>query len=162
MSAADRRLRLPGLALLAALLASCWASAADAQLPRALVAVAGHVIQVEVADTPAARMRGLSGRARLDAGHGMLFPYAVPDRPGFWMKDMRFALDLIWIRDGRVVDLTLRAPYRAEGRLPIYMPREPVDLVLEVPAGTAEHWHWRRGDPVRVDPPWPRPSGGAP
>lgn len=162
MRGASRSLRMAGGLLLAALLASCGSRSAGAQLPSARVTVAGHAIQVEVAASRQARVRGLSGRRALAADHGMLFPYAVADIPAFWMKDMNFDLDLVWIRGGRVVDLTARAPHRVEGPLPIYRPSEPVDLVLEVPAGTAARLGWRRGDAVQVAPPWPDPTGGAP
>jgi uncharacterized membrane protein (UPF0127 family) len=162
MKGALRSLWLAGPLLLAGCLASCWMRSAGVELQRARVTVAGHTIQVEVAESPAARMRGLSGRPALAADHGMLFTYDVASVPAFWMKDMRFDLDLVWIRGGRVVDLTARAPHRVEGPLPVYRPSEPVDLVLEVPAGTAARFGWRPGDAVEVVPPWPDPTGGAP
>jgi hypothetical protein len=59
--------------------------------------------QLEVADTPAAREQGLSGRGTLAADAGMLFAY---DREGvlcFWMKDMQFPLDIIWLDAARTV-----------------------------------------------------------
>lgn len=68
-------------------------------------------LMVEVVDTPAARTRGLMGRRRLLAGHGMLFVFPEPGRYGFWMKNTHIPLDIIWISpDKRVVHLAERLP----------------------------------------------------
>jgi hypothetical protein len=114
-----------------------------------------HVIQVEVADTPARKRRGLSGRNTLGEGAGMLFPYARAGKHGFWMYDMYFDIDIVWIRGDRVVDITHGAVHDPPGKLPSYRPSEPADTVLEVPAGTARRLGWSAGDPVRVEPPIP-------
>jgi uncharacterized membrane protein (UPF0127 family) len=148
-------MRLGPCALAVLLLAACAAEVepTPTAAPRAEVSVGMHVVRAEVADTLERRTRGLSGRESLREGEGMVFPYAQADRHGFWMKDMRFDIDIVWIRAGRVVDVTHRAVHDPPGELPVYRPREPADLVLEVPAGTAERLGWRPGDPVRVDPP---------
>ena len=121
--------------------------------PTAEVTIGIHRIQAEVADTPERKNRGLSGRPRLAEGRGMVFPYARAGRHGFWMVDMHFDIDIVWIRGDRIVDVTSRAPHDPPGELPLYRPREPADLVLEVPAGTAERQGWRIGDRVTIDPP---------
>lgn len=126
-----------------------------------VVTIRGRRIAVELADTLEKKARGLGDRDALAPRTGMLFPYAMPGVHAFWMAGMRFDLDLVWIRDGRIVDITARVPHpppeasRGPGLppLPVYSPREPADLVLEVTAGTAEQLGWRIGDPVRVDPP---------
>ena len=128
---------------------------AGASHPRAQVTVGMHHVQVDVADTPERKSRGLSGRTGLAEDRGMLFPYARADQHGFWMFDMHFDIDIVWIRDGRVVDVTHGAAHDPPGDLPIHRPSEPADLVLEVPAGTAAQLGWRAGDPVQVKPPIP-------
>jgi uncharacterized membrane protein (UPF0127 family) len=149
--------------LLALLLAGCAGEreAPTSAYPTAEVTIGIHRVQVEVADTPERRNRGLSGRPRLAEGRGMVFPYARAGRHGFWMVDMHFDIDIVWIRGDRIVDVTSRAPHDPPGELPLYRPREPADLVLEVPAGTAERLGWRIGDRVTVDPPArpPAPTG---
>ena len=128
--------------------------------PIAEVTIGIHRVQVEVANTPERMSRGLSGRASLAKGQGMIFPYAQADRHGFWMYDMHFDIDIVWIRDGRIVDVTSRAPHDPPGELPVYRPGVPADLVLEVPAGTAEELGWKIGDRVTVDPrDPPHPAG---
>jgi uncharacterized membrane protein (UPF0127 family) len=77
------------------------------------------------------------------------------------MFDMHFDIDIVWIRDDRIVDVTPRARHDPPGELPIHRPREPANLVLEVPAGTAEKLGWKIGDRVTVEPPLlPRAPAG--
>jgi uncharacterized membrane protein (UPF0127 family) len=96
----------------------------------------------------------------------MLFVFDEPGYPAFWMQGMRFDLDLVWARGGRIVDVTPNVPRPPPGPdpnaapLPVYRPREPANLVLEVPAGTAAALGWHPGDALEVDPPLPAP--GAP
>lgn len=123
---------------------------AEPPAPRARVTIGVHVIDAEVADTPARKQRGLSGRASLGDGEGMLFPYSEPGLHGFWMPDMHFDIDILWIRAGRIVDL---APgVSKDDPRAVHRPREPADLVLELPAGTAARRGFRVGDAVQVEP----------
>ncbi|MAE97145.1 MAG: hypothetical protein CL910_21050 [Deltaproteobacteria bacterium] len=120
--------------------------------PEVDVTIGMHRVRAEVADTLALRRRGLSGRRDLPPGRGMLFPYAPPTRPSFWMPDMHFPIDIVWIRDGRIVDLHVDVPHEVRPPLPTYQPSVPIDWVLEVPAGTARELGWRIGDPVESSP----------
>jgi len=148
-------MRGPALAVLALLALACGraeppAPAAPDAPPRARVTIGIHVIDAELADTPARQQRGLSGRASLPAGQGMLFVYEAPELRGFWMPDMRFDIDILWIREGRIVHIESEVPHAEAGPLPVYRPTEPADLVLEVAAGTARRLGWRVGDAVQV------------
>lgn len=108
-------------------------------------------IQVEIADTPEKRAQGLSGREMLGVSQGMLFPMDESQVYAFWMKDMRFPLDIIWIRDGRVVDISESVPAPKAGELPASVrPREPVNYVLEVNAGFVEKKGISVGDRVEI------------
>jgi uncharacterized membrane protein (UPF0127 family) len=143
----------PPLALLLTLACAGEQESATSAYPTAEVTIGFHRIQVEVADTPERRARGLSGRAHLVEDRGMVFPYARAERHGFWMLEMRFDIDIVWIRDDRIVDVTRRALHDPTGELPVYRPREPANLVLEVPAGTVEKLGWKIGDRVTAEPP---------
>ena len=93
--------------------------------------------------------RGLGGRARLGRDAGMYF-VLTSDSPRFWMKGMRFGLDIIWIKDGRVVDVTAASRPRAgtsEAQLPIYSPDRRADRALEVRPGWAARERRGRGRP---------------
>ena len=119
--------------------------------PRARVTIGVHVIDAEVADTPARQQQGLSGRLSLPAGRGMLFVYREPALRGFWMPDMHFDIDILWIRAGRIVHVESDVPHVVSTPLPVYQPSEPADVVLEVGAGTARRLGWRVGDAVRIE-----------
>jgi uncharacterized membrane protein (UPF0127 family) len=104
------------------------------------VRVGDATVRAEVADDDAERARGLGGRARLGRDAGMYF-VLTNDSPRFWMKGMRFGLDIIWIKDGRVVDVTARVPApragTSEAQLPVYSPDRPANRALEVRTGWA-------------------------
>jgi hypothetical protein len=108
-------------------------------------------VTVEVAQTEAEKVQGLSDRDRLAPDRGMLFVFGAPVRPVIWMRGMRFPLDILWIRDGRVVDLARGAKAPAPGEDPQrFTPREDIQYVLEVPAGFAERHGIAVGDRVEI------------
>jgi hypothetical protein len=119
-------------------------------LPTGTLVIADRVtVTVELARSVHEKMRGLSGRPTLKAGHGMLFVYEQPQPIGIWMKDMRFALDILWIRDNRIVHMEQHAPPLTEvGPERVYT--ATADLVLEVPAGFSGQQKIRVGDLVQV------------
>lgn len=107
----------------------------------------GSVWSLEIANTDALRSLGLGERDRLTQGTGMLFLFDTPRAYGFWMKGMRFPLDMIFLSQGKIV-------FIERGIQPddpkIVMPPTPVDQVLELNAGEAAGlsvgdriWYWR-------------------
>ncbi|MFH1047181.1 MAG: DUF192 domain-containing protein [Patescibacteria group bacterium] len=111
-------------------------------------------VSVDVAASDVTRARGLSGRTSLALDQGLLFLFAQPDKYVFWMKDMNFPLDVIWIKDGEIVDLTLDIRPAADGEnIPTFAPLFEADAVLEVPAGFAQQHGLKLGLPVtyRID-----------
>lgn len=108
------------------------------------------VVKVDLAVTPAEQARGLSGREGLGEDEGLLFLLPTSREYGFWMKDMLFPIDILWIQDGVIIDITENAevptsPYN----LPQYSPIGPVDTVLEVNAGFVDKHDLRLGTSVR-------------
>lgn len=109
-------------------------------------------IAVEVAETDPTRRLGLSGREALAPDRGMVFLFDRADRFGFWMKEMKFSIDIIWIRDGEIVDLITDVQPAAPGEeMVTYFPRFTADRVLEVPAGFCREHGLRTGMTVRVE-----------
>lgn len=108
-------------------------------------------LTVEVVNTDASRQQGLSGRAKIGED-GMLFVFPYADRWVFWMKDMKFGLDLVWLHDSRIVAITADVPAPAVGvpdnQLQKYNPPVPANLVLEVPMGMVKRLGWQVGDEV--------------
>jgi uncharacterized membrane protein (UPF0127 family) len=109
-------------------------------------------VRVEVADTDYTRERGLSGHAPLAADEGMFFIFNTASRNAFWMKEMLFPLDIIWIRENEIVDITTDVPPPTDFSqpLPLYRPMVPADKVLEVQAGFAKEHGLRLGMPVEL------------
>lgn len=54
-------------------------------------------VMLELAQSPEEQAKGLGGRTSLASGKGMLFVFLTSDRQCFWMKDMNFGLDIVWI-----------------------------------------------------------------
>ncbi len=100
----------------------------------------GQTIFVELAITPIDQQRGLSGHTPLGDQHGMLFVFTDKAVRQFWMKDMTFAIDIIWISDGQVVGIEKAAPPPSDpgAQLPMYFSPDGVDQVLEVSAGWSD------------------------
>lgn len=98
----------------------------------------------EVVASPEAREQGLSGRADVPHGYGMLFVFDQPGTYGFWMKDMLVPIDIIWLAsDGTIVgieDSVSPSTYPTP-----FFPTSPVRLVLETRAGEAQAQGWSVG-----------------
>ncbi len=98
--------------------------------------ISGVTLIVKVAETPADQQRGLSGRDSMPADHGMLFIFDHESNWSFWMKEMKFRLDIIWFDSNRhavFIEQNL-PPCSAEG-CPVFTPSTPAMYVLEVNAG---------------------------
>jgi uncharacterized membrane protein (UPF0127 family) len=119
--------------------------------PDAWVEIGSKRVAVELADTADKQQKGLGYRDDLPWDHGMYFPYARPAFYSFWMKGMRFPIDIVWIRKGRIVDIHPEVPFEPNGNGPTVRPRELTDAVLEVPAGYAAASGWGIGDRVRLE-----------
>ncbi len=124
-------------------------------IKKGTVALGDTSISVEVSDTFASRQLGLSYRDSLGEGSGMLFVFDSYNIQYFWMKDMKFPLDIIWIKDDTVVDISKNVPIpmsRASlNQLPTYSPKEKVNYVLEVNAGFADKNKVKIGDKVKLN-----------
>lgn len=117
--------------------------------PLPTVTIGTARILVDVATTTAAVRRGLSGRLRLEENRGMLFIFPVADIYRFWMPDMHFPIDIIWIHDGEVADISRNVSNDFDPANPrFYSPRTKSERVLEVNAGFAEKHGIEIGDPV--------------
>jgi uncharacterized membrane protein (UPF0127 family) len=119
------------------------------------VTISGHTFPVELATTPAQHQQGLSNRADLPSGTGMLFVFSSPGRYQFWMKDMRFPLDFVWIANGAIVQLNQNVPHpHNSANLPeVIDPLQPIDMVLELPAGDITKFNLKISDAVTLNQP---------
>lgn len=115
------------------------------------ITVGATRLEVEVARTPAEIEQGLSDRTEIGSD-GMLFLFDSPRMTTFWMLRMQFALDMIWMREGKIVKISndIAPPSQTEGIPEVVSSEQEVDAVLEVPAGTAAKNGWRVGDSWQV------------
>ncbi len=67
------------------------------------LSIKNHKFNYKVADTPAEQAKGLGGRDNLPTDQAMLFQFQNPSRQCFWMKDMRFSIDIIWLNTEKKV-----------------------------------------------------------
>ena len=109
----------------------------------------GEKFVVEVADTPAERTQGLSGRDDLGMNEGMLFVFDKPGTHGFWMKDMKFPIDIIWISNDEVIYIL--SSLNPDSYPTIFSPPKLVSQVLEVKAGTALRLNVVEGDKILIN-----------
>jgi uncharacterized membrane protein (UPF0127 family) len=98
--------------------------------------IGGTTYAIELASTDIERTRGLSHRDGLCSVCGMLFIFDAPDFQSFWMMDMRFPLDIIWISERHVVHIEHRI--QADDKR-ILRPDVKADMVLELNAGAADN-----------------------
>lgn len=95
-----------------------------------------QTVEAEIALTPAQRAEGLSGRDALPAKHGMLFLFSEPSIYSFWMQDTHIPLDIIWLHNKKIVELT-SLPAHVGTTIPSYTPQQRADAVLELNQGEA-------------------------
>ena len=119
------------------------------------VTIGGASFTVDLADTPEKRFQGLSGREILEEGTGMLFVFQEERQHTFWMKDMRFPLDMIWITAectiaDIITDVPNPPPDQKNGALPTYSPSAPGTFVLELNAGVAAASGLQTGDQMTL------------
>lgn len=115
------------------------------------VEINGKNFKVEVVKKGWEMERGLSGRTGLKDGAGMLFVFSKADFQIFWMKDMKFSIDIIWINEGKIVDIKERAAVPVTQYIESYRPSERAKYVLEINAGLAEKYGFKMGDEVKLD-----------
>ena len=118
------------------------------------VTVGNAIFEVEVADTPELRAKGLSGRDSLPDMSGMIFVFESGQASSFWMRGMRIPLDFVWIgEECTVVDIHSNvqppAPGTNDGELPLYRSDNPAVYTLEINAGNVAEFGIEVGDAVK-------------
>lgn len=112
------------------------------------VQLASTTVYAVLATSEAERQKGLGGTDGLAPDEGMLFVYETEGRYAFWMKDMHYNIDIIWITaSGTVAGLWENVATSSYPRA--YAPHTPAQYVLEVPTGFAEAHGVKIGDTVR-------------
>ena len=96
---------------------------------------------------------GLSETESLQQDQGMIFLFEKPDYYSFWMKNMKFPIDIIYINQDTIVTIKTNAqPPKNNQESPIiYTPTKPSDKVLEIQAGLSEKYKFKNGDKVKYE-----------
>jgi len=116
--------------------------------PTTRVKIGANEFTVDVVVSTKEITKGLGYRDQLPSKHGMLFIFDHKDTYSFWMKGMRFPLDMIWIDGITIVDISHDVPVAVNNVFPTYKPVKPVDKVLEVNSGIAKRYDIKIGDRV--------------
>ena len=116
---------------------------------KVVITFPGGKIEALVADTKESREEGLSGRSGLSDGEGMLFDFGISGKFGFWMKDMLFPIDMIWINNnGIIVNIVENA--LPEDYPKTYINNPPASYVLEIGANKAREYGLFLGSKVNI------------
>ncbi len=117
--------------------------------PKAEVFLAGQNLKVLVAKTPARMYEGCSNKDNLGKYDGMLFVFDEYSLHPMVMREMRFSLDIVWLKDYEVVDMVKNVPLepgKSSLELTPYISRAKNNMVLELPAGFLDKNELKIGD----------------
>jgi uncharacterized protein len=117
-----------------------------------IISIRGINFRLLLAKTPEEQQKGLGFRDSLPQDEGMLFLFDHPDYQAFWMKGMRFPLDIIYIRDNKIVTIFQKMPNppTENAAVEILKPSEPADTVLEINSGLSAKYDFEVGDEVKI------------
>lgn len=109
------------------------------------VLIKNQTFRVAIVKTDKDKQIGLSKYKSLAMDHGMLFIFDKAALYPFWMKNMRFPIDIIFIRDNKIVTIYQNLPIN---NLTIYSPTASSNRVLEINAGLSKKYGFSTGDTV--------------
>ena len=113
--------------------------------------VDNHTFKVNVAQTEKEKEIGLSDTKSLPDDYAMVFPFDQAGYYYFWMKNMKFSIDIIYIKDGKIVKIFTNVPTPQNNQPPkIYVSGSPADKVLEIKAGLSDKYKIKEGDLVTL------------
>lgn len=108
------------------------------------VKIGSGIFNLEFATTTLAQLKGLSGRASMPQDQGMIFIFNQPGRYGFWMINMKFSLDMIWLNNQQVIYILSNVPPNSFPK--IFYPPSVADVVVELNAGALNSVGLKVGD----------------
>lgn len=118
---------------------------AQAQTLEAVIGGEPHQLE-RVADMDS-RQQGLMGRSMLAPATGMLFDFPLGTRPAIWMRNMRIALDLLFVDEqAQLVQVFTEVPPCTELPCAVYQADQPLRFVIELPAGSAQRLQLKIGE----------------
>jgi hypothetical protein len=110
--------------------------------------VLSDCVFVEVADSPEELIKGLGGHKPLRSMQGMIFVFSEPGRHDFWMKDVSFPIDILWVDKDSVVSIVESAEPCPDNICEVYKADGIATFVVELPAGYVDEHGIKTGDMV--------------
>jgi uncharacterized membrane protein (UPF0127 family) len=112
------------------------------------IIMGGETFKAEIVDNQEKIEKGLSGRESLCEKCAMLFLFDNLAKHNFWMKNMEFNLDLIWVKDNKIVQISPQISHEL-GEKETISPAVEVNKVIEINAGMSEKLGLKVGEEVR-------------
>ncbi len=112
-----------------------------------IVQIGDQKFFVELVRTPEKQAQGLGSRTKIRENEGMIFEFEKSAKHPFWMKDMEFDLDILWIKEGKIVYIAKNVSHES---LEIINPQITADKVLEINSGLSDKYNLKIGDSVKI------------
>jgi len=113
----------------------------------------GKEFNLEIAKTDSEKQIGLSKYKDITQNFGMLFPFGKVNYYSFWMKDMKFSIDIIFIKSNKIITIfkNVPAPKSINEPLQIYKSSGPSDTVLEIKGGVSQKYNFQVNQAVEIN-----------
>lgn len=136
-----------GIAVLLLAAMAIWAWQNSVKSPTAKIN--NRTFKLYIAKSDKDKQVGLSKYKKIESTQGMVFAFPKASYYPFWMKEMKFPIDIIYINDGKIVTIYKNVPIPKNNlNPPVYNSTAPADTVLEVNAGLSQKYNFKEGDRV--------------
>lgn len=117
------------------------------------ITIDNRSFELKVASSQKEKEIGLSETKSLPENQGMIFLFEKSGYYSFWMKDMKFSIDIIYINNDKIVTIfnNVAPPKGQNESLTVYALAEPSDRVLEIKAGLSKMYNFKKGDSVKYE-----------
>lgn len=116
------------------------------------ILINGKSFEVEIAKTDAQKEKGLAKYKKISDNFAMEFPFEKIGYYSFWMKDMKFSIDIIYVNKNKIVQIFKNVPYPKSDNLPLVIYKSSVlaDTVLEINGGLSQKYDFKKGDNIKI------------
>lgn len=127
-----------------------WAWQTSSKSP--VAKINNRTFKLYIAKTDKDKQIGLSKYKKIENERGMVFSFSKANYYPFWMKEMKFPIDIIFIKDNKIVSITHNAPLvkKGDNNPPIYQAEEPFTHALEINSGLAKKYAFKKNDVVTI------------
>jgi len=128
------------------LLTSCENKKNDNNVETKTMSLKGEYLNIEIVKDSVSRTKGLSNRESLCETCGMLFVFEDPGKYIFWMNQMNFPIDIIYIKDYKITEVFQNVEILTNGATTTVYPQKDADMVLELNSGWSKAHNLEPGD----------------